>query len=492
MVNLGRSLAWRALLLALFLTWPLLLFGGPSYIGDSAAYLKGGRVAVEFATSEFSGLARPTIAPTSAPVTTSGTPSEATPQAQATGARSITYSAAAYLLRAPGFRMTGLAIMQIVMAAFLCAVTASALGVKRERNFVLLAAVLAFATSLPIFTAFTIPDIFSAILLGCAVLLTTKLDHLSTGVRIFLVALAAFAVTTHASVPPLAAALLLVGSAYLFLRSRRGAKDGWSRWGWTAAPFVLGATVTIVSGLVAFGEASIAPKHYPLALARSVSDGPARWYLEKHCATARYAVCEVFGTNFPDQVTPFLFDTNGLDGKATPEQMDRIRSEEREIVVRAALAYPGAELSTLSRNILRQLVSFGFNATTFVAQIDVDSAGEPRVIESHSAPPRILTGLHLLFALVLVFSAGWGLLNFRRLSKSDRAALLLLVAGVISNTLICVIFSGIAERYQSRVIWLVPLFVLSIALARREKSSETSVTRPTATDYNPENVANVA
>lgn len=491
MVTLGRTMASRTLLLALLLVWPLLLFGGPSYIADSAAYLKGGKVAVEFAADKIAGLTGATIVPAAADEKAIAT-TEPNQQAGATGARSIVYSVAAYLLRMPGQMIVGLAILQIIAAAFVCAVTATVLGVERERNFVQIAAILAFTTSLPIFTAFAVPDIFSAILLGCAVLLTTKLDRLSLGVRLSLAALSTFAVTTHASIPPLATGLLLVGSVYLFVQSRRGATDGWRRWGWAAAPILFGFAVTVASGLVAFGEVSLAPKHYPLALARSVSDGPARWYLERECVTPRYAVCEVFGTNIPDQVSPFLFNETGLTGRATPEQMDRIRSEEREIVIRAALAYPGTELTTLSRNIFRQLVGFGFGATSFVDRIGIDAAGEPRLVVTGAAPPKTLTALHLLFTVVLILTVGWAIANFRRLGESDRAALLLLLAGIIGNAVICVVFSGISERYQSRVIWLVPLFVLSIALARRERVNEIAINPPTGTNYNPENAATVA
>lgn len=490
-VEFRRRLAGRILVFAFFLTWPLLLFGGPAYISDSAAYLKGGRVAVEYAADKFSQPAAATIEPAASTENASSIASEPSAQAQATGARAISYSVAAYLLRMPGLSLTGLAMMQILAAAFLCAVTATALGVKRERNFVLLAAILASTTSLPIFTAFAVPDIFSAILLGCAVLLTTKLDRLSAGIRISLVALAAFAITTHASHPPLAAGLLIVGSAYLWARSRKGEQHGWRRWGWAAAPLVIGAAATVGSGFIAFGEASVAPKHYPLALARSISDGPARWYLERQCVRPRYAVCEVFGTSIPDQVPPFLFGETGLDGRATPEQMDRIRAEEREIVVRAALAYPGLEVSTLSRNFLRQLGSVGFNAINFADTIGVDSAGNPRIVESRAAPLAMLTVLHFLFAAVLLVSIAWALAKFRNLATSDRSALLLLVTGILGNAVICVVFSGIAERYQSRIVWLIPLFVLSIALASR-KLSDIELSQQAEKDHSQENVAAAA
>ena len=69
--------------------------------------------------------------------------------------------------------------------------------------------------------------------------------------------------------------------------------------------------------LVGFGEASVAPKRYPFALARSVADGPGLWHLEKHCDTYHYAVCEVFD-DIPKGVGEFLWEETGLRYRATP------------------------------------------------------------------------------------------------------------------------------------------------------------------------------
>ncbi|MBL0001064.1 MAG: hypothetical protein IPO97_08675 [Sphingomonadales bacterium] len=65
-------------------------------------------------------------------------------------------------------------------------------------------------------------------------------------------------------------------------------------------------------------------KRIPTALARSIAQGPGKWYLEEQCKTPRYAVCEIYGTKIPGTINGFLFDKNSLNDLATPEQMDRI------------------------------------------------------------------------------------------------------------------------------------------------------------------------
>ena len=51
-VRLDRRFLLFSLLAALILSWPLLAFGRPAYIQDSAAYYKGGRAAVSFALAK--------------------------------------------------------------------------------------------------------------------------------------------------------------------------------------------------------------------------------------------------------------------------------------------------------------------------------------------------------------------------------------------------------------------------------------------------------
>jgi len=51
-LRLDRRFLLFSLLAALLFSWPLLVFGSPSYIQDSAAYYKGGRAAVSYAVAE--------------------------------------------------------------------------------------------------------------------------------------------------------------------------------------------------------------------------------------------------------------------------------------------------------------------------------------------------------------------------------------------------------------------------------------------------------
>jgi hypothetical protein len=463
-VRLDWTLARRTLALALLLLWPLILFGRPSYISDSASYLKGGKVAVEFVTAKLHGseasdparagpfVAKPTIGSASAS-------SHEAPK----GARSVTYSVAAYLLRWPGIDMTALAFVQIVCAAFIAAVTMTALGLLGWGRFLTVGAILAFATPLAPSCADAVPDIFAGFVIATITLMALLLDRLSVGVRLLVAAITGFAMTAHASIPPLALGMTVLGAGVLLAGGRLGLPRIRRAWAWLVLPPVVGMIANVAVGYVAFGEVSVAAKRFPVALTRSVVDGPARWYLEKQCVTPRYAVCEVFGTKIPDNINDFLFYESGLNGRATPEQMDRIRAEEAEIVMNAALEYPGYEAYNLSRNIVRQFFRFDLGKSRFKERLALDSDGVPQLVLSGRQMQPVMVFVGMLNNLVLALCMAWMALNLKRLDNKERLLALLVVAGLVGNATIVVAFSSLAARYQARVVWVLPLFVLSLA-----------------------------
>ena len=454
LVGLDRTFAWRTALLTVMLLWPLIFFGRPTYFIDSVSYYKGGQAAVTFAAAKL------------APVASPGGPSGATTRAVdpaaaadgAKGARSIVYSVATYVLRAPGADMALVALAQALATALTMAAILGVTGVRRIRTVALIGGVVAVATPAAFFVNLIVPDIFAGLLVAILALFATAGDRLSRGVRIVLLGVASFAVTAHASHVPLAAGLFVLGGLWLWFGAagRRGMIV------WLAGPLALGVAATMVTGLIGFGTVSIAAKRFPLTLARSIEDGPARWYLERQCATQHYAVCEIFGTDIPRSAHVFLWGPMGVTTRATPAQMDRIRAEEREIVVAAARAYPLAQVGKAVGNTVRQIGRFGLAETRFSKKVVLDATGTPvlaPVSVSHTALLAVIEWLSIVSAAV---GAAWLAVRFRRLERDEQAMVLLLTAGIIGNAFICAAFSAVADRYQARVVWLVPLFALAL------------------------------
>jgi hypothetical protein len=301
-------------------------------------------------------------------------------------------------------------------------------------------------------------------IIGGTVLLATRFSRMTPAMRVALLLLVALGVSSHVSFPPLA--LAMAGLVVLWLAwSNRGAVHAAVPGALLAGlPLVLGVGATMATGIAGFGEASVAPKRLPLVLARSMSDGPGRWYLEEACAIERYAVCEIWPDgDFPEGLGPILFNEGSIMNEASEEQLDRIREEEPEIVWNALLAYPGFQVQKTLSSIGRQFITFhpvdiNFDRQFYRAEDGTLRASRPP--REHSWSVRAVDALsHFvvpLAALLLLFAVF-------RTRRENLPVLLLCLVGIAANMVICATFSAVAGRYAMRVLWLVPLLAVLYA-----------------------------
>jgi hypothetical protein len=290
-------------------------------------------------------------------------------------------------------------------------------------------------------------------------LFATAYVSLSRGVRIACVLIAAAGTAFHASHEPLALGLTVIAALWMFLNARGKAPIPRKQWAFLCAPLLLGVAVSVVLNFAAFGGASLTGKRYPLTLARSVAEGPGKWYLEKNCGHLKYAICEVYPNGVPGTIDSFLWGANGVKERATPEQMDRIRAEEAEVVLAATRAYPFEELERLGRNFSRQLVLFR-PGVGLDARIVLDQNENPVLVPTHYDRSWVnLVGTLSIVGLI----GALGLLFVRsRTIRILRPMMGLVLCGILLNDAICVYFSGVTDRYEARVIWLIPLLALAV------------------------------
>ncbi len=444
---------------ALLFLWPLLAYGRPADFQDSASYYKGGRAAVSFVLDKIHGS-------DPAPAGTTNAKLRAAPAAQpgpqqpeqVRGARSVSYSIAAYVLGAPHAQMWLLIIGQALAAAFVCSVVLLLFGANVRGASRKLAA-LAVATPIAFVSCVIVPDIFAGLVIGVIMLFATAYGSLSRGVRIACVLIAAAGIAFHASHKPLALGLTVIAAAWMLLAARGKAPIPRQQWVVLFAPLLLGVGVSVALNFAAFGGASLTGKRYPLTLARSVAEGPGKWYLEKNCGHLKYAICEVYPHGVPGTIDSFLWGANGVKERATPEQMDRIRAEEADVVLAATRAYPFEELKRLGRNFARQLVLFR-PGVGLDARIVLDHAQNPVLVPAQYDR----TWVNLVGTLSIAGLIGaLGLLFVRsRTMHILRPMIGLVLCGILMNDAICVYFSGVTDRYEARVIWLIPLLALAV------------------------------
>lgn len=442
--------------------WPLIVYGGPSYISDSSSYYRGGEVAWE----RVSQLVWPKSAPE---VSVGGAAAQAgDPASKAVGVRSLVYSAAAFILAWPGTSMLLFMVAQTLVAALLMWWVLRATGATGWWPVAGVPLLLALASSFPVFATLATPDLWAGLLVLCLLLLTVFWDQLHKLERLFASAVLAFAVASHASHILLAiAALGVLATLALVRRLIRPAWLSSLSLARPAAALAAGLAISFASGLVAFGEASPVPKRYPYALARAIEDGPAKWYLEENCPRLHYAVCELFPAGIPSGVGDFLWAENGIAQRATPEQMERIRNEEPEILSRAFAAYPWFQLQASTRNVARQVAQITISPAVYQGRY-LDPTGH---MQTHPTRPTSLgwhewvQGVAVIVSLI-VFALCW-----RGLSTPLRLAVTATVFLVITNDLICAILSAPDTRYQTRMLWVAPVLAVICVSVRQRTGS---------------------
>lgn len=475
-VSLNRLYLLRSILLALLLLWPLLIFGRPAYMDDSAAYQNGGEQAVTFAlrklhiTGHEANKALPATGGKTAP-----------PKAQpgADGgkntkvARSIPYSVLGYVFGGPGMTMTWLALFQAGTTALALVALFEAVAGPGWRPFAAMAGFTALASPLAPIVTFIMPDCYAPVIIAVMAILPFYCRRFSAAMLVLLLGIAALGVALHTSHPPIALGTALAISALLVL-FRRSVPVGLGQalaMLWT--PALLGVALVMLSGLVGFGKASISPKHYPLALARAVDNGPARWYLEEECKNPRrYAICEIYGTRIPLTVQEMLWSKDSLVTRATPQQLDRVRAEERTIIIETTKRYPLQQLYLVAHDVPEQLIVFRLNYFRYDTEIVRNAAGD---IVLHSPPgdapqPALYAGLEVLNNILVGAGVIALLWLCRGLNRAQRWMVVIMLMGLLANAAVCAIFSGVAPRYQARVVWLIPWFALALGWARHRST----------------------
>lgn len=459
------------------LSWPLVVNGAPFYSPDSASYLRGGafgfNTGLLFLQHWWESLVS----------TASAMPAGADPKAAVAGAvaeaggiRSVIYSVATYFLRLPGISLLALATAQagavVLVVSCLRRLIAPQLGLW---PCLAIGVALAALTSAPWYAAYAVPDILAGITIAAALALTVFFDRIGIVLRVTLIALIAFCITTHGSNLPIALSVLVAGAVAHFALQRPSPTLAIRSSLWFLSPILFAVAALLGTSYVAFGEPSIAPKRYPIQLARSVADGPGAWHLRDHCATEHYAICEIFGPNPPRHVRDFLWSENGVRYRATPEQMERIRAEESMIVRRAAMEYPVQQLSRAASNTFFQFFAFGPDDLAFGRRI-VGNLDNPLLVRTH--PDMVMLKSVSEILIYFSFAAGIFLLLAlrRQLRPVELAAISVAMVGLLANAAVCGILSAVTDRYQGRVAWILPVLALIIWLRVRADAKPATAT----------------
>lgn len=475
-------------------TWPALYNGQPFFFVDTITYVKGADAGV-YKLSGWQSVW--TEADTLAATTRSAEPMaehQTQPgQADNTAARdkptvlagrSIYYGALLYL----GDAIGGFWFTVVVQGAlFLAAIglTLVNFGAFSLGRFAVIVLALSILTPAAFYNSYLMPDLFAGLTILAAANLVVFARQMPNSQRIFWYTLLTLAILFHSSHLLIAGAI--VAAAVLWKLIRRSAVS------WVAITIMLVAMLTGALGEALFGFAvrhltDSTPIRPPFVMARLIADGPGHEFLKARCPDREFVICDYMDRLPTLNSDVFLWADDPALGVFTPESDERKQalSDEQFRFAAAVIAHdPISYIQSALTSIWSQLSLFGlseFNYSDIQMNRFRDRLPEPhhsRLLRSPAAqqtmPTTALTTVVYVIAFVTLMWWVFSLLRRREACLASRPALFAAVViwGILANALICGLLSTPHDRYQARVIWLLPAMILifeaSAVFARQHK-----------------------
>jgi hypothetical protein len=343
---------------------------------------------------------------------------------------------------------------------------------QAEMQFLALVALLSLTTSLSWYVCLVMPDIFGAVLYLCIYLLVFARETLSVRERWGVAALAWWAMAAHSTHLLVAVAVCIVLGILLLLRWPALRTRGRSVAEVVAIVLLVAASQMALHGYL-YGRPTLNGNRIPFLMARVISDGPGRWYLQQHCGELRWAICERVGS-LPDDAGDFLWEPDGVWASASAESQKRMLREEMPLVLAAVRVYPRAQMQRSLANFWQQLGEFGlwdFCPNPWIdSEIDLVLPGtRSRLMSTRQERSRLPNAFFtvvqqwVVVASVLAIVVGVPVLWHRRRWR-PLGMVAIIVPALLANAFVTAVLSEADSRYQSRVVWLVPLAAGLIAL----------------------------
>jgi hypothetical protein len=376
--------------------------------------------------------------------------------------------------------------VQSLVTAWMIWLFASALfRLTKTFQLLLLALTLALGTSLPWFVGQIMPDIFTALMILALALLWLLYDTLPRVSRIMLVLLITAAVAFHQA-NLLVALWMLPAFGLCALLGWRPSKVSIHGILASGIGLTLGAALLVTANVVVGGRFALSNGGSVFLLARFLGDGTALSYLRDACPQHRFSICVYLDelSSFRrsargDLATYFLWSgpLDRLGGFSAEE------SEATTIVANTISAYPLAQSLAAFDNGWRQLLSFRTGdgllaySETALWSTTIDNIFGPIVYDHYLKSKQIrgviadqLKLLNYIDVTVVVasFLVVIGFVTFGELQKHCREffACVFVIVLVVGNAFVLGTLSGPNDRYQSRIIWLVPLLATCVVLQR--------------------------
>ena len=448
--RLAIRLVWRSVSImagALLMAWPAFYNGYPLLYPDSMSYLEDGRlVARALFLRRFSA---------------------------DYGGRSFIYCLGILPLHWNVTPWPIVGLNALLTAYVIWLIVRSILPGSTITGYFALVIPLSVVTGLGWFVSLIMPDIYGPVLYLSIYLLVFASDALSRAEYLLVVLIACWSVASHVTHLMLAAGLCVVLTLPLLLR-RRSARPRLRAIGVVALIVVIAAATHMALHAYLYGEPSLNGKRAPFLMARVLIDGPGREYLRQHCGDAKLVICGYLN-QLPTDTNDFLWKLDGIWQTASPATKEELRREEMPLVLATLRAFPREELSISAAHFWEQLMTFGlwdYGPNRWVEQMfdKVLPGARSRYLRTRQArralPDEFSSSAQewtVVASLVLLGALAPFVLRRRPARLMGLTAVVIFV--LIANAFVTGVFASVEDRYESRVIWLLPLLAILCALA---------------------------
>jgi hypothetical protein len=429
------------------------------------------------------------------------------------GARSAYYGFALYALQSLGTLWLFAFAQALVAASLLYALWRAAAPRAASWTYFGLMGGLAAVSTLPVFTAFAMPDVFAGLAAVATVLLMVYPDRFKWPAQLALWALLAAAMNFHMS-----NLITSMGLTAASIAALVWFKAPWSHLIKRAATVLLAAAVAVAASSAYATMVKLRSGddlgHPPFLTARVLADGPGRKFLAHACQTGSpFVVCAFKWMPLDDSEDILWSDDpeRGIFNLSEFPMRARMTREDAKFALASTLYDPLGQIAASLNNWREQIFNVRLdepllNPGYYLHDPYWKTTNLPKLIKSTgghcgqtpgncavSFDPEYLAVLDGVIAFAAALFVGYRLyrLNFlamwaRRdfddpLFRASIAAVLLIVA-VILNAAVCGALSGPFPRYQARIVWLFScsalLFEIAVRAAAKPRRPKLKLVRP--------------
>jgi hypothetical protein len=403
--------------------------------------------------------------------------------------RSVYYGVLLYLGELTGgFWLT--VILQALIVSYLIFLL-SVRYIGSSVSFYLLSiAVVALFTPASFCIGFLMPDIFAGITILATALLIAFWRMMTIAERTIVGIILAYSLTCHSTHLFICVSILLFYALISSLTRFRSAAFSWACCVTLATCALLGFLSELAFNAVVAKVAGFSPIRPPFITARLIELGPGYQYLKDHCVDATLVVCHYLDKLPLLNSDGFIWSKDpgsSVFGTAPSDIKRALSNEQFSFFGHVLSSDPVGVVIAAFHGGLRQLESFGISEFNYCSNCDVSFVENlpanyrTRFGETLAArnvwPIAAFELIHrgtilvsfVVISLLTLITTRWP----RLLSKCVRPSPALnwsiaaVGVGILSNTFVCGLFSGTHDRYEARVIWLVPLLaavLLGLAL----------------------------